>query len=102
MIVDFPIFLIFDICGVSTASVTVYQGRIHCIIGVVKADVPGTDTVFGLFIEIDTYVEAVTGGKPVVIAMFNVIFLPDKIFSGTDYSRYLFGNGSCSTGSKYP
>ena len=96
------IFLVFDIRGISSGVVTVYHCWIHSIVSIVKAYIPGAYSMFGLFVEVYSYVQPVAGRQSVVIPFLYVIFLLYGILSRTDDGGNFFGNRSCAACREYP
>ena len=79
----------------------VYQCRVHCVIGIVKADIPCARPMFGLLVEIDAEIQPVTGRQPVVIPVRNITGMFDASVGFQD-NGLLFGYGGGPATAEYP
>ena len=77
------------------------QIGVHGIIDIVDTDVPDAHAVFGLLVEVDAQVQAMAGGKTVVVTSGDVRGGFYTTF-GTYDDGFPFGHGDASAGVEYP
>lgn len=79
----------------------VHDIRVHGVVGVVQADVPGSHAMFCLLMKVDADIQAVVRRQTVIVAL-RYVTSGLRAAVGTDDDGSAFGYGDTAAGIEYP